>query len=203
MMTDACSYPHIKKYEPFLLKYIPRSGKLFIDVGANIGTYSRDLAVTFKRGIAIEPDPRNLTVLKELGLENVEILPLAASDSRGILEFHQYEDTARTTIYEQVVEPVGQIQVECAPLDSLVEEAPDFIKVDTEGCELSVLMGAERLLKACPYWIVECHDFDEDGDQVYSILSNHGFSIAIEGYPLQSRIQLGDWETPTWLIAWK
>lgn len=44
--------------------------------------------------------------------------------------------------------PTQTLQVDCVTLDSIVipEDAPDFIKIDTQGAELEILKGAEQLL---------------------------------------------------------
>lgn len=45
--------------------------------------------------------------------------------------------------------PVQTLYVDCVPLDSIVapEDAPDFIKIDTQGAELEILKGAVKLLE--------------------------------------------------------
>lgn len=45
--------------------------------------------------------------------------------------------------------PAKTLQVKCVPLDSILtpEDAPDFIKIDTQGSELEILQGAEQLLR--------------------------------------------------------
>ena len=45
--------------------------------------------------------------------------------------------------------PAKTLQVECVALDSILApvDAPDFIKIDTQGAELEILRGAEKLLR--------------------------------------------------------
>jgi hypothetical protein len=45
--------------------------------------------------------------------------------------------------------PAKILQVDCVTLDSILtpEDAPDFIKIDTQGAELQILRGAEQLLR--------------------------------------------------------
>ena len=60
-------------------------------------------------------------------------------------------------------------------LDRFVDRRgdPDFIKIDVEGAELSVLYGAEKLIeRSHPALFFEC---DEDQIDVYSFLSKHGY----------------------------
>ena len=45
--------------------------------------------------------------------------------------------------------PVKTFQVECVPLDKILSscDTPDFIKIDTQGAELEILRGGEKILR--------------------------------------------------------
>ena len=55
--------------------------KLAIDVGANVGNWTAELAKTFERVIAYEPDRRAIDVIAEI--ENAEIVEAAVSRHDG------------------------------------------------------------------------------------------------------------------------
>ena len=74
-----------------------------------------------------------------------------------------------------------QVPVKCATFAQVVDKyfAPDFIKVDVEGFELDVLLGAEPVLIGRPTyrpeWFIELHtvkDFD-----VIGLLTHFGYKI--------------------------
>jgi FkbM family methyltransferase len=146
-----------------------RPGTVAVDVGANVGMFTIPLALAVgQRGavLAIEPSPDNVERLKsnvELNeLDNVIIRPLAVADRPGELHLHLAADPAfhsTTTVAE--ARAVGEtVVVRAETLDVLWEEAGSplvsLVKVDTEGGELAVLRGAERLFERCrPLLLVE------------------------------------------------
>ncbi len=127
-------------------------GSVFYDVGANVGFYSLLSSLLVGRGrvFAFEPAPRNLAYLR-MHLElnhagNVEVLPLAISDTIGEAQF-QIEPSGLMGHLAHG----GSTTVLTASLDSLVESGriapPDFIKMDIEGAELLALQGASQIFQ--------------------------------------------------------
>jgi len=142
-----------------------------VDVGANIGVISVGMlnAGEFARAIAIEPEPRNFSLLERnvrqnrLG-ERVVCLPIAVSDRQGTVEFELSADNfgdhrVRTTVREisaadafdetarQVISvPARRLDDALADLPS--EETRDvaLIWMDVQGHEGQVLRGSPRLL---------------------------------------------------------
>jgi hypothetical protein len=54
--------------------------------------------------------------------------------------------------------PVCIVEIEAHTLDYYEYESVDFIKIDTEGAELSVIMGAIQTIENnFPTMIIECH----------------------------------------------
>ena len=135
-----------------------RPGMTLVDVGANIGGYALMLAAYLKGEgsiICLEPDPTNLIELRANVAGNhlepsITILPVAAGSADGVISFepglnaHAAED--------------GSMQVEVRRLDSLNLPQVDFIKIDVEGFEGSVLDGAQALIERChPTLFLELH----------------------------------------------
>ena len=126
-----------------------RPNSVFWDIGANVGIYSllASKLVGSGRVFAFEPAPRNLHYLRRhLALnhaKNVEVLPLAVSDSTGVASFR----TEQTGFMGRLSDE-GEITVSTATLDSLVEDGtvlpPNYVKMDIEGGELLALHGARR-----------------------------------------------------------
>jgi FkbM family methyltransferase len=134
-----------------------RPGGRVIDVGANVGLHAIRLARLVGpegRVYAVEPAPDNLAYLRanleRLGVENVEVLALAASDERGTRRFFLQERPTHHGFYERPEGRGRAIEVATAPLDDRVDGPVDLVKIDTEGAEIEVLRGLEGLLAASP-----------------------------------------------------
>jgi FkbM family methyltransferase len=159
--------PTTEMLEWWLTEWALHRGRVFVDIGANTGEWTRWLASRFERGHAIEPDPEALTSLRLDVPENVEIHPVAAWDSATTIHFSRFAATTHTSSYfvESGINTgprVGWLELPCLPIDALEIEGPvDFLKCDTEGAELEVLSGAARLIERDrPSLLVEVHSID-------------------------------------------
>lgn len=147
-------------------------GKVVYDVGAFQGLTAMFFSQSAKMVIAFEPNPLNCAkafqniLANRLG--NVFVLNAAAAEERGELSF-VYEDnmagrgSADHVIATHTAEKVRsskRITVVSVTLDGVVNAgfpAPDFVKIDVEGMELSVLKGAAEILQSKPALYVEIH----------------------------------------------
>lgn len=134
-----------------------------LDVGANIGLYSLGLSVLAPRGriYAFEPSPScfghlqsNLSANR---IDNAEATQVAVSDTTGTVHFHDFDFFSAGSFSSDEgslldTESYGSqaFEAQATTLDDFVAdreiERVDFIKVDVEGAELSVLAGAEKTL---------------------------------------------------------
>ncbi len=152
--------------EWWLAEWVPRGGRVFVDVGANVGTWSRWLAPRFESGHAIEPDPDALAGLRAELPANVEIHPVAAWSSAGTITVSRFADSVHTSAhFAQGInsgQRTGTLDLPCSPLDELAIKGPvDLIKCDTEGAELEVLRGGAALIaRDRPWLLVEAHTVD-------------------------------------------
>lgn len=149
------------EYEPYttaIFKALVKPGMTIIDIGANNGYYTV-LANTLmdNKGIvwAFEPDPRSYSDLLyniELNsLKNIRTACKAISNKNGksIMYTSPYK-TGESSLFKGYYQTNKiEIEVETVKLDDILEGEPDIIKIDTEGSELAVLEGAERLLTRC------------------------------------------------------
>jgi len=143
---------------------------VMLDIGANIGTtcIPRVVLSHFSRAYAAEPDAVNYAVLVGNVVDNglvARIHPdrLAISDSNGTarLRITGRIGSHRLVPADRVVrEPVEEVP--CVTVDTWLDRrgVPDedvtFVKVDTQGWDLRVLRGAERLLsRRQAVWQVE------------------------------------------------
>ena len=147
--------PHERGTEA-LLRYTLKPGDTFVDVGANVGFYTRmgsALVGESGRVFAFEPLSSALRLLKmnTEGLTNVVVDAKALSDQDGEADFHVRREGDTSSLLAG--EPGSKVRVGVTTLDArLLTEggAPkrvDFIKIDVEGAELSVLRGATRTIE--------------------------------------------------------
>jgi FkbM family methyltransferase len=132
-----------------------RDGSLVFDVGANVGMRTKIFRHLKCRVVAIEPQRNCVAALKHTFGKNVAVVHAAASDREGFADLFTSDHTAVSTISREWIKAMkgsgrlsdidftGKEQVRLVPLDSLVAEygKPDFIKIDVEGHDLSVLRG--------------------------------------------------------------
>ena len=159
----------------FLL-HLLRPGDLFLDIGANVGSYTvLASGVRRARTIAFEPDPLTCARFKRNmaanGLEALVTLQEAALGSQeGKIAFTAGRDTMNR------VAQSGDPDVTDLPMKVLdrVEgtSAPTFMKLDVEGYEAEVLAGAERLLQSRALLAIAT---EGDGPGVSSVLAANGF----------------------------
>ncbi len=174
------------------------AGAVVYDVGANVGFYTllASLLVGPKGMVfAFEPLPRNIGYLKKnLGLnhcDNVTIIEAGVGEQDGTALFEKGADNATGRLSAQ-----GTLQVKIVSLDNLVLKGgippPEYIKIDAEGAELSVLLGAKMILANYSPVIF----FSGLGDlhlnrQSYAFLNSLGYGLhSIWGEDLDSATEI-------------
>ncbi|MDQ3206483.1 MAG: FkbM family methyltransferase [Pseudomonadota bacterium] len=137
----------------FLL-HLLRRDDLFVDVGANAGSYTiLACAALGARGICLEPIPatyrRLLDNIRINHLEaRVECLNSGAGREPGTLRFSSALDVGNR-VMATGEERADAIMVPMDTLDRLLAgRAPTLIKIDVEGYEMAVLEGAMQTLAA-------------------------------------------------------
>jgi FkbM family methyltransferase len=129
----------------FLL-HLLRPKDLFVDVGANIGSYTiLASAVCGAQSIAAEPDPDTMLWLKKNvaanRIEAIVVLIDAAIGSRsGSLQFTRGKDAVNSVATES--DPNTRM-VQVRTLDELLaSQNPVLLKIDVEGYEPEVIAGS-------------------------------------------------------------
>jgi FkbM family methyltransferase len=190
-MTGATGNVYVGLHEcddmGFFLHFL-RPGDLFLDVGANVGTYTVLAASAARsRCIAVEPIPSTFgRLMDNVRINRLETLVethcVALGASGGTLRFSTDLDTRNHAVAEDYA---GAKQlVDVAALDELLgERVPVAMKIDVEGFEREVLRGAPRFLanrglKAILMEATELHQrYDADGEpSACSMLEDAGFS---------------------------
>lgn len=119
-----------------------RSGDLFVDVGANVGTYSLWAGDLGAEVIAVEPAPWAVARLRR----NLALNKFSVTVVEAVATAH--EGTERFDSSGDATAHIGAgIEVRATTLDAIVgDRQVAGVKIDVEGSERLVLQGAERAL---------------------------------------------------------
>lgn len=155
---------------------------VFIDVGANIGYYSILAGkIVGEKGqvIALEPIPDTVKVLNlniELNnLRNIKVIPKAAWSDSSLLTIYVPEG------YYGWASPMKQhrsksFRLKAVSLDDISKKIPiiKLLKIDVEGSEYQVLIGAKETLKKTKHIFME---ISEKSDEIRRMLEEATFKI--------------------------
>ncbi len=144
------------------------SNKVALDIGANIGNHSIFFSELFKYVYAFEPNPHTYELLKINSIfacakRNIKIRKYGLSNKNKKFAFNIDKKNigASAIIDNSKIPSEKNIQITVKKLDSIKEirnKNISLIKVDVEGHELEVLLGAKKLLrKNCPIVLFEQH----------------------------------------------
>lgn len=135
----------------FLL-HVLRGEDLFVDVGANVGSYTvLACSVVGAKGYCFEPVPstyeRLLTNIRLNDMsDRVVSRNIALGNSYGKINFSSDENCMNHIVADNEVSK-GQVSVHISKLDEEIKEVPFLIKIDVEGYETPVLEGAQKTLE--------------------------------------------------------
>ncbi|MDD5034068.1 MAG: FkbM family methyltransferase [Methylococcaceae bacterium] len=130
-----------------------RPGDLFVDVGANVGSYTILAGgVCGASVLSVEPIPTTFgDLLDNIRLNHLESLVspknLGIGARRGTIKFTESLDTVNHVLAENEAGSEKGIEVPLETLDRLLEGlSPSVIKIDVEGYETEVIQGAASTL---------------------------------------------------------
>lgn len=186
----------------FYLKYL-RDGMTVFDVGAHMG----ELTLMFSRFVgdegcvhAFEPTKAGFEMLTATctaaSLRNVKLNRLALAEQEKSVVLHSYGDGYQSWT-SQARRPLANYGIDVSVMDT--EESPattldsycatnsipaiDLLKVDVEGAEFQVLLGARRMLESSR---VKCiafefgqttFDMNNDPDEIERYLNSLGYVL--------------------------
>lgn len=167
-------HSEFEKTEMQFVRRLLRPHMTVVDVGAHHGIYTLLASKCIGAKdcvIAIEPSPRECARLqRHLRINrasNVKLAACAAGEDPGEADLYVVDglnDWCNSLRPPATPEPVKTVRVQVRRLDDILSELDiakvDFIKLDAEGAELSVLYGALKLLnsKNRPAMLVEVQD---------------------------------------------
>jgi FkbM family methyltransferase len=191
--------------EHFLARNKARlQGGVLLDVGANHGAYARllhKLAPT-ARIIAFEPHPTTFAILTDLfaDLPAIVLINQAVADQPGHLtlyDFRSSDGSTQASLSEAAVayysNDIVAHSVDCTTIDGFMMEHAieriDFLKIDTEGHDLSVLKGARNALRDRKIAMIQ---FEFIPANIATGATMHGFFEVLEGYRISRLCLNGD-----------
>jgi FkbM family methyltransferase len=146
---------------------ITNPDSVFIDVGANIGYFTCLVGTKIGRSgtgkvFAVEANPKVYDILTRnidvnWGMCPITTFACGASDRNGTAVLHVPERAAANASLAQIPSDPGALKhtIELKTLDDLLgNEKVDFMKIDVEGFELTVLKGAIETIKQSPDLII-------------------------------------------------
>ena len=174
-----------------------KPGVSTLDLGAHFGLFT--VAMANRVGhtghvVALEPDAaargKCLAHVAMNGLSWVRVFPEAASSSNGTVAFEELDGEGSST-GRVSGDPGSGVSMPCVRLDDLYSRYslpdPEFIKIDVENHGAQALMGAPRILSACPHILMSFHSRDEMSG-TRDCLKGFGYRVlSLSGEPL-------DWE---------
>jgi FkbM family methyltransferase len=169
------------------------------------GTWAPSL-VSLITELAFEPEPRNFRYLQRniahRGLaDRVETFNVAAYSEEANLRMELSSDNhGDHRVLPESSEDGSRrtVEVAAAPLDVLLADSPltppVVMKVDTQGCEVRVLSGAENVLARTDYLIVEYWPAGvrRMGDSVRALeelLDRFPFATVLDQHALPTRLE--------------
>lgn len=138
------------------------SNPIIFDVGANVGEYSKAIKNISEQSLiyAFEPHPKTYLVLKDEALKsNFIAVNQGLGSKEEVLQLYDYkinDGSPRASLFKDVIEvqynsPSVIHDVEISTIDIFMKrnhiEKIHLLKIDTEGNELNVLLGAKETLE--------------------------------------------------------
>jgi len=189
--------------EDFFLKFLKEENEIstVVDVGANIGDYSAHarLFIPQAKIYALEPHPQTFKKLQLSATKNnFMAFNFGLDVKKGIKSLWDYSttsqkkslqpDSALSSIYKDVVEGLHEQKAQAfkckfTTLDEFCMkekiQSIDLLKIDTEGNEYQVLLGAKKTLAANK---IRCVQFEFNEMNVFSRTFFRDFMMLLPNY---------------------
>lgn len=140
-----------------------RTNPVILDVGANVGDYSKNILSLNKNCTiyAFEPHPITYSkLISSIVSKNFYAFNVGIGNKNEILELYDYDikdGSSHASLYKDVIKdlhkgnPISH-SVEIIILDDFIKthniETVDLLKIDTEGNEFNALLGCEESIRS-------------------------------------------------------
>ena len=160
-----------------ILDTIDHTGKVIVDVGANIGA----CALMFSYYAPVYAyEPFHIDILTENCKQNTvhRVTPIskALSDKMEKRTFYyNHENCGTGSFHDSYMNSIGEFESTTLDLEN-IKEPISFIKIDVQGDDLNVLRGAKNtLLRNKPVVAVEC-ETDDQRNGALNFMKQIGYS---------------------------
>ena len=132
-----------KKQRDAILEFVNRDGNA-IDIGAHVGFWLRDMCKQFKHVYAFEPiEEVRQCLARNVGAENYSTYSVGLGAKNDVIKVnYNPAETGNTHASKD-----GNQTITIRKLDDMNLPKIDYIKVDTEGFEIEVLKGGEKMIE--------------------------------------------------------
>jgi FkbM family methyltransferase len=196
VIPDAASFLFMHKeiFEQEIYKFIsPTEEPFIIDAGANIGLSTIYFKKLYPKAriLAFEPDDYIFKYLQknilQFGLKEVQLIKKGLWDKETMLPFNsEGADGGAIDFNEQ---KKTQNEIEVTSLKPFLNRKVDFLKIDIEGAEYTVLQDIKDKLNLVDNIFVEYHSFvnqEQKLGEIVSILQKSGFRLHVNSPGLSS-----------------
>lgn len=163
-------------YEPYVLDAFTeavRPGMTVADIGANVGIFAVLAAQRGARVVAVDPSPVNCKIVSLNAMLNsvrskIAIYPAAISDRMEMATFPRIAGSNKIVRPHDIdFASADGIDVCLAlPLDTVLPEGADIVKIDVEGREYACLAGSKALDRKPVVFTEYSPDFIRNGSGV-------------------------------------
>jgi FkbM family methyltransferase len=139
------------------LSKLSQAGGVAVDVGANWGMYSYALSKIAAKVYAFEINPGLAADLERYEQSKIQVINVGLSSASGNMVLHVpvsnngFAMSGWGTLHPgnlpSDATEIRQIEVQVKPLDEFALSDVTFIKIDVEGHEVEVLIGANETIK--------------------------------------------------------
>jgi len=196
IVPDSASFVFMFKeiFFEHIYKFNADKNKPFIiDCGANIGLS----VIYFKQlypeatVIAFEPDDQIFDILSKnissFKFNDVQLINKGLWNKEGKLSFKREGADAGQINFKN---EASDYSIEVTKLSFYLKQKVDFLKIDIEGAEVTVLEECKAELSNVKYIFIEYHSFikqEQHLDKVFSILKSSGFRTYVDCPGLHSK----------------
>lgn len=171
-------YGEYTEVEIDLLRNFINKDTVVYDIGGNIGYHTVAFASLAKEVHSFEPNDRNYLLLEKntQQLNNVKLYHCACSNVVGEAFISDYDTSTPGNYGECMMAETGQ-PCKTVRIDDLNLPAPNVIKIDVEGHELSVFQGMQNTINKYRPVIFYESMHGTGFDLIYDTLTGFGYNI--------------------------
>ncbi len=183
--------------EQYFLKYIFKNLEIrtVFDVGANVGDYTEEVLKINPsvRIFCFEPVGQTFKLLSKRfdSSINISVFNMGLSDRKSEAEIYDKSDvgTTHASLYSDVIaiksSRVFKEKIKLSTLDAFVEEVGcediDLLKIDTEGNEYNVILGAQNALENNKIKVIH---FEFNEMNIFSRIFFRDFFVLLNNYDI-------------------